>query len=77
MVAQGKAAHPIGGAGPSPSVRQIDSTMPTMMNIRMTNKSSFVANSECKKFVTIAVMGGLQVSTIGGDIGFDRRLWHH
>jgi hypothetical protein len=76
MVSLRNAAHPIGGAGPSARVRQIDRTRPTTINMRMTNESSFVAKSE-RKCLTIAVIVGLQLSTIGGDIGFDRRLWHH
>jgi hypothetical protein len=56
MVLLGEAAHPTGGAGPSPRVRQVASTMPTRMNMRMTNESSFVAKSERKKYLTIAVI---------------------
>jgi hypothetical protein len=74
MVSPGSAAHPIGGAGPSPKVRQIDNTRPTTMNMKMTNQSSFVAKSERKKCLTIAVIGGLYISTMGCNTGFDRRI---
>jgi hypothetical protein len=76
MVSLGGGTHSIDGGGPSPRVRQIASSMPTTMNMRITNQSLFVADSERKKCLTTAVMGGLHIPIVGADIGFDRRTRH-